>query len=51
MYNHTNFLDHDIDRCYDGVYYTAGADPGFDQGRAQIVTGQNCRWCAAALCK
>ena len=30
---------------------TTGADPGFDQGGAQIVTGLNCRWCAAASCE
>ena len=30
---------------------TAGADPGFDQGGPQIVTGLNCQWCAAASCK
>ena len=29
----------------------AGADPGFDQGGPQIVTGLNCRWCAAASCE
>ena len=28
-----------------------GADPGFDQGGAQIVTGLNCRRCTAALCE
>ena len=28
-----------------------GADPGFDQGGAKIVTGLNCRLCAAASCK
>ena len=26
----------------------SGADPGFDQGGPQIVTGLNCRRCAAA---
>ena len=29
----------------------SGADPGFDQGGAQIVTGLNCRRCAAASCE
>ena len=29
----------------------SGADPGFDQGGPQIVTGLNCRQCAAALCE
>ena len=29
----------------------SGADPGFDQGGAQIMTGLNCQPCAAALCK
>ena len=30
----------------------AGADPGFDRGGGgQIVTGQNCRRCAAASCE
>ena len=29
----------------------SGADPGFDQGGPQIVTGLNCRWCAAASCE
>ena len=29
----------------------AGADPGFDQGGAQIVTVLNCQWCAAASCE
>ena len=28
--------------------YKSGADPGFDQGGPQIVTGLNCRWCAAS---
>ena len=28
--------------------YRTGADPGFDQGEAQIVTGLNCRRCVAA---
>ena len=29
----------------------SGADPGFDRGGGQIVTGLNCQWCAAASCK
>ena len=29
----------------------AGADPGFYQGGAQIVTGLNCQRCAAASCE
>ena len=29
----------------------SGADPGFDQGGPQIVTGLNCQWCAAASCE
>ena len=29
----------------------AGADPGFDQGGAKIVTGLNCRQCAAVSCE
>ena len=33
------------------IEYWAGADPGFDQGGPQIVTGLNCRWCAAASCE
>ena len=28
-----------------------GADPGFDHGGPQIVTGLNCQWCAAASCE
>ena len=28
-----------------------GADPGFDQGGARIMTGLNCQWCTAALCE
>ena len=28
-----------------------GADPGFDQGGPQIMTGLNCRWCAATSCE
>ena len=28
-----------------------GADPGFDQGGIQIVTGLNCQQYAAALCE
>ena len=31
--------------------HVAGADPGFDQGGAQIVTGLNCQQCAAASCE
>ena len=31
--------------------YSAGADPGFDQGGPQIMTGLNCQWCTAALCE
>ena len=30
------------------LFQNAGADPGFDQGGPQIVTGLNCRQCAAA---
>ena len=29
----------------------SGADPGFDGGGAQIVTGLNWRWCAAVSCE
>ena len=29
----------------------AGADPGFDQGGPQIVTGLNCQQCAAVSCE
>ena len=28
-------------RCF--TFVVSGADPGFDQGGAQIVTGLNCR--------
>ena len=31
--------------------YNTGADPGFDQGGAQIVTGLNCGRYAAASCE
>ena len=33
------------------LFKTSGADPGFDQGEPQFVTGLNCRWCPAASCK
>ena len=33
------------------IYSDPGADPGFDQGGAQIVTGLNCQQCAAVSCE
>ena len=33
------------------TFVISGADPGFDEGRAQIMTGLNCQWCAAASCE
>ena len=41
MSKHEHFNEHS----------NSGADPGFDQGGAQIVTGLNCLWCAATSCE
>ena len=50
MFNHSSIANefcHFLKKLNDN----AGADPGFDRGGAQIVTGLNCQWCAAASCE
>ena len=37
--------------CTKIYHIPPGADPGFDQGGAQIMTGINCRQCTAASCE